>query len=331
MMPKNKPDTFISVSTAFPDPEYIDTNGIRMAVHQLGKGPPVVLLHGFPEIAFSWRHQLPALAAAGYRAIAPDQRGYGATDKPGRVGDYTIQHLIGDITGLLDAYDLEQALFVGHDWGALVTWQMALLAPERMAGLINLNIPFIPRTPIDPINLMRNYLGDDFYIVNFQDSNEADLKCNADPGHVFDVMMRRNPVARAQFDALPKEKKAFSLLAALARTELGGEPLLSDEERQTYTEAYKAGGFTAPINRYRNWTHNWESTKDVEQKVNIPTLFIGAVDDVIVSRAQIEAMKPHVADLEIQMIRKCGHWTQQEKPREVNSIMLEWMARRYPI
>jgi pimeloyl-ACP methyl ester carboxylesterase len=319
------------VSTSFPDPEYIDTNGIQMAVHELGKGPPIVLLHGFPEIAFSWRHQLPALAAAGYRAIAPDQRGYGATDKPGSVGEYTIQHLIGDVTGLLDALSLEQALFIGHDWGALVTWQMALLEPDRMAGLINLNIPFFPRTPIDPISLMRDYLGDDFYIVNFQDSNEADLKCDADPGHVFDVMMRRNQITRAQFDSLPKEKKAFSLLAALARTELGGEPLLTEEEHRVYTEAYESGGFTHPINRYRNWSHNWESTKDVEQIVNVPTLFIGAEDDVIVSPAQIEAMKPHVPDLEIQMIKNCGHWTQQEKPEESNSKMLEWLARRYPI
>lgn len=302
-----------------------------MAVHSLGKGPPVVLLHGFPEIAFSWRHQLPALAAAGYRAIAPDQRGYGATDIPGSVGDYTIQHLVGDVTGLLDACGLEQAMFVGHDWGALVTWQMALLEPARMAGLINLNIPFIPRTPIDPITLMRQYLGDDFYIVNFQDSNQADLKCDADPGHVFDVMMRRNQVSRAQFDSLPREKKSFSLLAALARTELSGEPLLNKEEHRIYTEAYKAGGFTGPINRYRNWSHNWDSTKDVEQTVTVPSLFIGAEDDVIVSLAQIEAMKPHVPDLEIHTIKKCGHWTQQEKPLEVNSIMLDWLARRYPV
>jgi pimeloyl-ACP methyl ester carboxylesterase len=302
-----------------------------MAVHSLGKGPPIVLLHGFPEIAFSWRHQLPALAAAGYRAIAPDQRGYGATDIPGSVGDYTIQHLVRDVTGLLDASGLEQAMFVGHDWGALVTWQMALLEPDRMAGLINLNIPFIPRTPIDPITLMRQYLGDDFYIVNFQDSNEADLKCDADPGHVFDVMMRRNQITRAQFDSLPKEKKSFSLLAALARKELSGEPLLSEAEHRVYTEAYKAGGFTGPINRYRNWSHNWDSTKDIEQTVNVPSLFIGAEDDVIVSLAQIEAMKPQVPDLEIHMIKKCGHWTQQEKPREVNSIMLDWLARRYPV
>lgn len=318
------------MSISFPTPEYIDANGLTLAVHELGTGPPIILLHGFPEIAFSWRHQLPALAAAGYRAIAPDQRGHGASDKPGSVSDYRIQELIADICGLLDALELEHAVFIGHDWGALVLWQMAILGPERMAGLINLNIPFFARTPIDPIMLMRDYLGDDFYIVNFQDSNEADLKCDADPGHVFDVMMRKNLITRARFDSLPKEKKVFSLLAALARKELSGEPILNEEEHRVYTDAYKAGGFTGPINRYRNWSHNWSSTEGVDQTVKVPTLFIGAEDDVIVSPAQIEAMKPHVPDLEIQMIENCGHWTQQEKPDELNSMILEWLTRRYP-
>ncbi|MFQ6003984.1 MAG: alpha/beta fold hydrolase [Woeseia sp.] len=302
-----------------------------MAVYQQGDGPTVILLHGFPELGFSWRHQLPALAAAGYRAIAPDQRGYGATDKPGSVGDYTIQDLIADLTGLLDALSFESAVFVGHDWGALVLWQMALLEPDRMTGLINLNIPFIARTPIDPITLMRDYLGDDFYIVNFQDANEADLKCDADPAHVFDVLMRRNQATRAGFESLPKEKKVFSLLAALARSEPNGEPLLSEAERATYTEAFTAGGFTGPINWYRNWSHNWSSTADVQQTVNVPTLFIGAEDDVIVPTAQIEAMKPYVVDLEIQMIEGCGHWTQQENPEAVNQLILDWLARRYPV
>lgn len=329
-MPINNPDTFLGMTDAFPSAEYIETNSIRMAVHKLGAGPPIVLLHGFPELAFSWRHQMSALAAAGYRAIAPDQRGYGATDKPGSVGDYRIIDLIGDITGLLDALSLQEALFVGHDWGALLLWQMALLEPQRMAGLINLNIPFFARTPVDPITLMRNHLGDDFYIVNFQDTNEADRLCDADPGHVFDVMMRRNQITRAQFQTLPREKRSFSLLAALARTEPGGEPLLTAQERRVYAEAFEDGGFTGPINWYRNWSHNWSSTAGIQQTINVPTLFIGAEDDVIVSPAQIETMKSNVRDLEIQMIENCGHWTQQEQPDRVNAIMLEWLGRRYP-
>ena len=308
----------------FPDPHYIETNGINMAVYEQGDGQPVVLLHGFPELAFSWRHQLPALAAAGYRAIAPDLRGYGQTDKPEGVEQYTIQKLVDDVCGLLDALELDRAAFVAHAWGALLAWQLALLKPERMAGLAALNIPFFPRLPVEPIAAMRAMLGDDFYIVNFQDSDQADRKCAEDPAWVFEMMMRRNVISRERFDTLPKEMQNFSLLAALDRRELTGEKLLSPGEAQVYVEAFTVGGFTAPINWYRNWTHNWETTADVEQVITAPTLFIGAVDDVIIPLERIEMMKPGVKDLQIHMLEDCGHWSQQEKPDEVNELLLDW-------
>ena len=311
----------------FPEPRFVDTNGIRMAVHEQGDGPPVVFLHGFPELAFSWRHQLPAVAAAGYRAIAPDLRGYGATDKPAGVENYTVEELSADVTGLLDAEGLDQAVFVSHDWGALLAWQMALLVPDRMAGLVALNIPFIPRPPVDPISLMRAALGDDFYIVNFQDSDEADRRCDENPAWMIEVMMRRNVITRERFNTLPKRMKSFSILAALNRTEPSGERLLSAEELRVYADAFAAGGFTAPINWYRNWTRNWEATADVEQIVRVPTLFIGAVNDIVVSLNQIETMPAHVPDLEMHMLDDCGHWSQQEKPEEVNALLLDWLSR----
>ena len=310
----------------FPEPHFIETNGIRMAVYEDGEGPAVILLHGFPELAFSWRYQLPALARAGFRALAPDQRGYGRTGIPPDVKDYRIQELIADIEGLLDALDLEKAVFVGHDWGALVLWHMSLLCPERMERQVILNIPFWPRTPVDPIQLMRHTLGDDFYIVDFQDSGEADRTFAADPGHFFDVLMRRNQVSRQQFEQLPAQKKVLSLLAAVARQESGGDPLLSAEERDYYVTAFSAGGFTGPINWYRNWTSNWHSLDGVPQLVNVPTLFIGAEDDVIISPEQIEAMRPFVTDLETHMLEGCGHWSQQEQPDEVNRILIDWLT-----
>ena len=153
----------------FPEPRFIDTNSIRMAVYEQGEGPAVILLHGFPELAYSWRHQLPALAKAGYRAIAPDQRGYGNTAAPPNVSDYRVEDLIGDVHGLLDALELESAIFIGHDWGAILLWYMAILAPDRIEKLIILNIPYFRRPPIDPITMMRQRYGDGFYIVNFQE------------------------------------------------------------------------------------------------------------------------------------------------------------------
>jgi pimeloyl-ACP methyl ester carboxylesterase len=312
----------------FPEPSIVRANGINLAVYEQGQGPAVVLLHGFPELAYSWRHQLPTLASAGFRAIAPDQRGYGHSDVPPEVSDYRIEDLIDDVHGMLDALELETATFVGHDWGAFVLWQMAMRAPERIEGLVILNIPHIPRAPADPIQIMRRRFGDDFYIVNFQDSDAADKAFAADPVHFFDMMMRRNQVSRQQFDQLPDEMKSVSLLKVMARIEGSGEPLLTDEERDYFANAFARTGFTGPINWYRNWTHNWETLEGVNQQVDIPTLFIGAVDDVIIAPEYIEGMQPLVTNLELHMLDNCGHWSQQEKPDDVNALMLDWLRRR---
>ena len=275
----------------FPEPSIVLANGINLAIYEQGEGPAVVLLHGFPELAYSWRHQLPALADAGFRAIAPDQRGYGCSDVPPDVSDYRIEELIADVHSMLDALELETATFVGHDWGAFVLWQMAMRAPERIEGLIILNIPHFPRAPVDPIQIMRSRFGDDFYIVNFQDSDAADKAFAADPVHFFNMMMRRNQASRQQFDQLPDEMKSVSLLKVMARVEGSGEPLLTDEERDYFASAFAKTGFTGPINWYRNWTLNWETLEGVDQQIDIPTLFIGAVDDIIIAPEHIEGMK----------------------------------------
>jgi pimeloyl-ACP methyl ester carboxylesterase len=312
----------------FPQPRKIATNGLEMAVYEQGEGPPVVLLHGFPEIAFSWRHQLPALADAGFRAIAPDQRGYGRTTAPPNVEDYRVAALIADVHGLLDALGLESAAFIGHDWGALLLWQMAMLAPERISEMVILNIPHYPRAPIDPIAIMRDRFGDDFYIVNFQDSDEADRTFNADPRHFINRLMRKNQVTREQFNKLPPEHRVVSLIRAVSSQAASGDALLSDAELDFYAQAFARSGLTGPINWYRNWTHNWEQLEGVDQQIDIPTLFIGAANDVLIGPEYIEGMKPMVNDLTVHMLEDCGHWTQQEKPDAVNRLVIDWLVQR---
>ena len=309
----------------FPDPRYVDANGQRMAVYEQGQGPAVIFLHGFPELAFSWRHQLPALAAAGYRAIAPDLRGYGRTTAPPGVADYRMAELIADMRGLLDALELERATFVGQDWGALILWQMAMLAPDLIDRLVILNIPHYPRSPVDPIQVMRERFGNDFYIVNFQDSDEADRLFAADPRHFINRMMRRNQLTREQYESLPPEYQVISLIRATQSVEPSGDPLLTRDELDYYAAAFSRSGFTAPINWYRNWTHNWEQLEGVNHQIKIPTLFIGARNDVVIRLEHIEGMKPLVSDLTMHML-DCGHWTQQEKPAEVNRLILDWLG-----
>ena len=311
----------------FPDPYYVDTNGISMAVYEQGAGTPIIFLHGFPELAFSWRFQLPALAEAGYRAIAIDQRGYGNTTVPPNVEDYRIEELMADIEGLLDALDLQSAIFAGHDWGSMVLWFFAMFKPERIDRLIQLNIPHTPRPPIDPIEIFRQRLGENFYIVDFQNSNDADREFEADPRRFINRMMRKNQVSRAQFDKLPPEMQSLSLRQVMARTEPSGDPILTEEELDYFEAAYKKSGFTGPINRYRNWTHNWKILDGVDQVIRIPTLFIGAVDDVVIPLSSIERMKSVVPDVEIHMLEPCGHWSQQERPDDVNRLMIDWLAR----
>lgn len=316
------------MSDTFPQPHFVETNSIRMAVYERGEGPPVILLHGFPELAFSWRHQLPALAAAGYRAIAPDQRGYGQTDCPPNLDDYRIQELVGDLRGLLRALDLQRATFIGHDWGALLLWHMSLVCPELIERQVILNIPFYARPSADPVASMREKLGNDFYIVNFQDSDEADHAFAANPAHFFSMMMRKGQITREQYDQLPPDRKIVNLLATMARKQSRGQPLLNAGELDYFVTAYATSGFTGPINWYRHWSSNWASLEGVEQTVRVPTLFIGADDDIMIAPAHIEAMKRHVADLEVHMIKHCGHWTQQEKPGEVNELIVDWLNRR---
>lgn len=299
-----------------------------MAVYEQGSGAPVVLLHGFPELAFSWRRQFPALAAGGFRAIAPDQRGYGRTSVPPRVSDYRMSQLIADVHGLLDALNLDTAIFVGHDWGAIVLWQMAVLAPELIDKLVILNIPHYPRPPVDPIAIFRQRMGDDFYIVNFQDSDEADRVFGADPAHFINRMMRKNVITRAAYEMLPRERQVISLLRATLAEKVSGEPLLAQAELDYYAAAFAQSGFTGPINWYRNFTYNWEQLEGVDHRVRIPTLFIGAADDVVISLQHIEGMKSLVDDLTVHVLEGCGHWTQQERPDDVNRLMLDWLVER---
>ncbi|MEJ2275788.1 MAG: alpha/beta hydrolase [Woeseiaceae bacterium] len=315
----------LSNDRVFPSPHYIESNGLCMAVHEQGQGPAVIFLHGFPELAFSWRHQLPALSNAGFRAIAPDLRGYGRTTAPPDVADYRIAELIADVHGLLDALGLERATFVGHDWGALLLWHMAMLAPRRIERLVNLNVPHYPRPATDPIGLMRRRFGNDHYLVNFQDSDEADRLFASDPRRFIDRLMRRNQLTREQFEQLPREHQAINMIRTMRRPVASGDPLLTARELDYYASAFSISGFTGPINWYRNWTHNWEQLDGVSTEIDIPTLFIGAVNDVVIPLQHIEGMKPLVNDLTIHML-DCGHWTQQERPDDVNRLILEWLA-----
>jgi pimeloyl-ACP methyl ester carboxylesterase len=321
-------------TTAMPPVQRAKVNGIELAWYEAGprEGVPIVLCHGFPELAFSWRHQIKALAEAGRWVIAPDQRGYGASGRPEAVTDYDMAHLTGDLTGLLDHLGAEKAVFAGHDWGGFVVWQMPLMRRDRVAGVIGLNTPFLPRSPMDPIALMRAHYGPDMYIVWFQTPGDADEVLAADVDKTMRFFMRKPRAIEAV--APPPEGGstfAFKDLLKAWDGDYEADAFLTPDELAVFVDTFKRTGFTGGINWYRNFTRNWERSAGLPDRIDgLPCLMITAEKDVVLTPAMAEPMKALVGELEMHMVAGSGHWTQQEKPEEVNRLMLDWLDRHFP-
>jgi pimeloyl-ACP methyl ester carboxylesterase len=326
-----------------PELQFADVNGIRMGFYEAGPKPdrpPMILCHGWPEIAFSWRHQIKALAEAGIRVIAPDQRGYGATDQPEPIEAYDLEHLTGDLVGLLDHLKIDKAILVGHDWGGFVVWQMALRHRDRVAGVVGVNTPHWPRAPIDPIQMMRERFGESMYIVQFQDAaREPDRIFGSRVEQTFEAFMRK-PLPRkdnapaepptAGIGASPKLNLAFpQMVAAYDAAKDPREPILSAEEKKVFVDTFSRTGFTGGINWYRNFSRNWQRSAGIDQTVRVPALMVMAENDAVLPPSAADGMERLVPDLEKYLVRGSGHWTQQEKPEEVSAKLIEWRRKRF--
>jgi pimeloyl-ACP methyl ester carboxylesterase len=279
---------------------FAQTNGIRLHYLEQGEGYPVLLLHGFPELAYSWRYQLPALAAAGYRAIAPDLRGYGESDKPNEIRAYSIHEIEADIVGLLDELGIERCTVAGHDWGAIITWHLALSRPERFERIIALNVPFQPRGDVKPTDRFRAVPDGRFnYILAFQPEGLAEAQMERDLRGSLGGMMRNisaNPAA------------------------------ITDEDLDVFIDAFAAGGLRGPVNYYRNFDHNWETTPHFAgRKVEQPSLMIIADKDPILRPEMAAGIERHVPNVRKVIIEDCGHWTQQERSAEVNEAIISFL------
>ena len=317
----------------------VEANGITISVYlaePLGEpvpAPPVLLLHGFPELAFSWRHQIPVLSAAGFTVIAPDQRGYGLTSRPDAITDYDIHHLSADLVGLLDALGHESAIVVGHDWGGLIAWQMPLLHRERVAAVVGVNTPYLERLPAPPTEVFRSVFGDDHYIVAFQEPEVADRFLAENLDAVLPALARTGvpPEELANYPSPLHIRPGAGEPALPSLESLPGAPLMSDNEMSVYRDTFRETGFTGGINWYRNMDRNWESTPEQEgaRIDGIPCLMITAEWDPFLPPALASGMGKVIGELETVMIAGCGHWTQQEKPSELNAILTMWLSRKF--
>lgn len=310
----------------------IETNGINMHIAEQGEGPLVILCHGFPELAYSWRHQIPALAEAGFHVVAPDQRGYGKTDRPEAIEAYHIFNLVGDIVGLVHALGEEKAVIMGHDWGAMVAYNAALLRPDVFYALGLLSVPYGPRawggrSQIEGMKLMA---GDEqLYILYFQEPGVAEAEMEKDVrGAMIKTLyaLSGDPPPEQRWNPMVEKGKGFTEAMALPKSL---PSWLTEEDVDFFTEAFKETGFAGGINWYRNMHWNWEMTPFLsEAKIHQPSLFVAGEHDGVITMTEraygnLETAMPNLTKKVL--IPGAGHWVQQERPEEVNELLIEFV------
>ena len=312
---------------------FIEPNGIKMHIAELGEGPLVVLCHGFPECWYSWRHQLPALAHAGYHAVAPDQRGYGETDRPPSIDAYNIFQLVGDIVGLVHALGEEQAVIVGHDWGSPVAWHCALLRPDMFRAVALLSVPYVQRSwqDIRPTEAMRRMAGGkQFYQLYFQEPGKAERDLEA---NVADTLRRF--LYSASGDPPPEKRWRFLFESSESFLDSASPPevlpgWLTEQDLDYFAREFQRTGFRGGLNWYRNIDSRWEQTPFLAgAKLHQPTLFVAGDADPVIAmrRAAFDTLEKTVPNLTRKILLPgAGHWIQQERPTEINQLLVEFLA-----
>jgi pimeloyl-ACP methyl ester carboxylesterase len=311
---------------------FVETNGIRMHVAEAGEGPLVLLCHGFPESWYSWRHQLVALAAGGFHVVAPDMRGYGQTDRPDAIDQYTLLHLVADMVGTLDALGAEKAIIVGHDWGAPVAWYAALLRPDRFRGVVGLSVPHRPRGSRRPTTAMPRTDEAVFYQLYFQEPGVAEAELEANPeATIRKLLVGASGDATGIGGASPMVNRETGFLGkGSAPTALPS--WLTEADVAFYAGEFARTGFRGGLNWYRNIDRNWELLAAwADAKVNVPALYVAGDRDLVVRFPGMDQLLPALPKFipklrRTLMLPGCGHWTQQERPDEVNAALLEFFA-----
>jgi pimeloyl-ACP methyl ester carboxylesterase len=310
---------------------------LSMHVAEAGEGPLVLLCHGFPECWYSWRHQLTALAAAGYHAVAPDMRGYGRTEAPQPVEAYSILHLVGDLTGLLGVLGEQRAVVVGHDWGSLVAWNAALLRPDRFRAVVGMSVPFLPRMPVRPLAMLKAMAGDRFlYILYFQEPGKAEAELDLRAREMMRGMLytASGSIDPSQFRKMVELPKTAGFLDGLVQPEKL-PAWLGEDDLEVYVAEFERTGFRGGLNWYRNFDRNWELLAPfADRRITVPALFVGGLRDAVVTGPEFAGEGPAVKmlgsfcdDLRGKvLIEGAGHWNQQEAPEATNAALLGFLA-----
>ncbi len=314
----------------------IESNGIHLHIAEQGAGQLVLMCHGFPESWYSWRHQMQALAEAGFHAVAPDMRGYGQSDRPAAIDQYSLFHLVGDMVGVLDALEEERAVVVGHDWGAPVAWHCALLRPDRFRAVAGLSVPYRPRGSVAPTSVMPHTGDAVFYQLYFQTPGVAEAELDADPL----VSLRR--ILYSGSGDVPRKNPGIASSGAGMVPRSGGfltrmpdtqepPPWITEADLNYYADQFRQSGFRGGLNWYRNIDRNWELTAPYARaSITVPALYMAGELDLVVAfprmREVIADLKRYIPLLrDTVMLPGCGHWTQQERAAEVNQHLIAFL------
>ena len=312
----------------------VPAGGITMHIAEAGSGRPVILVHGFPELWYTWRRIIPIVADAGYHVVAPDMRGYGQTEAPEKLEDYDIAHLTNDLLGLLDELGEEKAVFVGHDWGATVVWSLAQMHPDRVEAVVGMSVPFTPRPPMPMIDLMKAMSGDRFnYFVYFQERGRPEAELSRDLQHTFKAFMWSISGEAPQGSAPRADQPAEGTGILDGRAEPPTLPeWLTQEDVDYFVAEFGRTGFTGALNWYRNLNRNWELMEPYgENHINMPSLFITGERDPVRRLLPEALMEGWLGDLRDTLVLPgTGHWAEQERPAEVSAAILGFLKELPP-
>lgn len=313
--------------------KFVTANDIRFRVAEMGNGPLVLLLHGWPESWYSWRHQLRALAGAGYRAAAPDMRGYGQTDKPDAVEAYDMHHLMADVIGLVEALGAERCHLVGHDWGSIIAWPTAICHPERFLSLTAMSVPYTGRPEASLTDILKAQHGDNFnYILYHQQPSVAEAEYDADVRGFLKRQYISPDTPRNRPTHTDPKAGNTGWIPRL------GEPMelpqwLTPADLDYFVSEFEQSGFRGGINYYRNFHRNWETMPELAHlKCSVPTLFVSGAKDPVIRGADSEKLKRIMADAvpglkDVILYPGAGHWIQQERADEVNRALIEFIGK----
>lgn len=314
-----------------PSLRHVQTNGIRMRIAEMGSGPLVLLLHGWPESWYSWRHQMPALARAGFHVVAPDLRGYGGSDAPAAVEDYDVATLTADITGLLDALGEKQATLVGHDWGAGVAWACLLLRPERFGAAAMLSVPYGGSFPVPPSAQLKQVHGDNFfYVLYLQEPGVAEREFDADPRALLSRLYV-SPDAEREAPAVTDPRRVAGGMVARMGAPKRPQAWLTPADLDYYAAEFRRAGFRGGLNYYRNIDRDGEIFARLPNaQVQQPVLFMGGAQDPLLRGATADQLRAMMARSVpglrgVTLYAGAGHWLQQERPEAVNQALIDFL------